>query len=137
MSDIKREIVERLMWSFDEEPEEQDAVDAIVSGLKIDIHAFAQSLDEQIKAYDAKKRSVLWQEDEERRKDELLRLERRELPATASLEELNAELSRLLARTGTHAPAGLHMMKFERATEADLREAIRSLQHLLDGSDDE
>lgn len=122
-------LVDALLADDDEE-EERDTVEA----LGIDLGAFASALRDRVSEHRARERQARYAEAEAARDAELDRLEREPLPLPELSREERMSIAReLLQRAGPRA--GMHYMKFQEATDAELNEMIRTLRHLIEKGD--
>ncbi len=132
----KKNFDDALFDALDEEVVAEAPGEAAES-LGIDVAQFAGELRDKVAAFDAAERGRAWAEAERRRQEDLARLqdqgvEDEQLEMAALLGQLNG----LVEQAGPRA-AGMHFMKFEGASRADVLNAIRALTYLLQGEDDE
>jgi hypothetical protein len=136
MSDSKTRLeVELLVKALDDEPLTDDDARDAVRRLGIDTKAWSAELRARVVAANVADRKERFDEARRAYKAELEQLSARKPEPGRTLDEHRAMVKQLLARAPGGMPASVHAHKFEKATEEELAEMIRSLRHLLE--DDE
>lgn len=112
--------------------DEAEAREAIVD-LGINVSDMAMRLRALVDEQDRRDRAARLAQIESERQADLLRLETSELMEGASRQEMLVMMATLINQAGPSA--SVHYMKFEEATDEELAEMIRSLEHLVKDGD--
>ena len=135
MSDTKkkerraRAVLDALLAEPVEEAEAREAID----DLGMNVSDMAMRLRALVDEQDRRDRAKRLAQIESERQSDLLRLQTSELIEGASRQEMLVMMATLIKQAGPSA--SVHYMKFEEATEEELAEMIRSLQHLVKDGD--
>lgn len=124
-----------MLDALDDEPIDPADVARAVERFGAEIPALARDIRARITRHDAAERRARFAQAASEHEDRLSVMEAEEDPVMLEGPALGAMLQALVARAGP--AAGAHFQKFERATDEEKRELIRSLQALLAERDDD
>jgi hypothetical protein len=140
MTSKSRRELDALVDALDEAPIDEELARETVAKLGIDVKALATTLRtkvaQTVAQHDAIDREKRIHEARKAYAIEIERLELRKRAAPATRDELLVTFQALLAKAPPNAVA-MHFHKSESATDDELAELIRALQHLLDEDESE